>query len=172
MKQKQQKGFTLIELLVVISIVGFLAALILISLNNARIKSRDIKRVADIKQLMSGLELYQNVCLQYPIETTPVTLGATGNMRLFSGTPADCGNDSGSSAAHGGFGDTVGGTTFIALIPTAPLPADSSACQTGTNNSYVYTSAAGTTYSLTFCLGGSGAGFPAGIRTAGPSGIQ
>ena len=52
------KGFTLIELLVVIAIIGILSSVVLASLNTAREKSRDAKRVSDIKQLQLALELY------------------------------------------------------------------------------------------------------------------
>ena len=53
-----KKGFTLIELLVVIAIIGILASVVLASLNSARKKSRDARRVADIKQIQLALELY------------------------------------------------------------------------------------------------------------------
>lgn len=53
-----KSGFTLIELLVVIAIIGILASIVLASLNSARRKSRDARRVADIKQLQLALELY------------------------------------------------------------------------------------------------------------------
>ena len=52
------KGFTLIELLVVIAIIGLLASIVLASLNTARKKSRDARRIADVKQLQLALELY------------------------------------------------------------------------------------------------------------------
>ena len=55
---KNKKGFTLIELLVVIAIIGILASVVLASLNTARKKSRDARRVADIKQIQLALELY------------------------------------------------------------------------------------------------------------------
>ena len=60
------KGFTLIELLVVIAIIGILATLAIVSLTNARSSSRDAKRIADLKQLQTALELYYNDYGSYP----------------------------------------------------------------------------------------------------------
>src|SRR3989344_73172 len=57
-KQAGEYGFTLIELLVVIAIIGILASVVLASLNSARKKSRDARRLADIKQIQVALELY------------------------------------------------------------------------------------------------------------------
>lgn len=56
--QRRSAGFTLIELLVVIAIIGILASVVLASLGTARRKSRDARRVADIKQIQLALELY------------------------------------------------------------------------------------------------------------------
>ena len=58
MFKKNSKGFTLIELLVVIAIIGILSSVVLASLNSARKKSRDARRVADIGQIKLALELY------------------------------------------------------------------------------------------------------------------
>ncbi|PIR82629.1 hypothetical protein COU20_01565 [Candidatus Kaiserbacteria bacterium CG10_big_fil_rev_8_21_14_0_10_59_10] len=52
------RGFTLIELLVVIAIIGILSSVVLASLNSAREKGRDSRRISDIKQLQLALELY------------------------------------------------------------------------------------------------------------------
>lgn len=53
-----RQGFTLIELLVVIAIIGILASIVLASLNTARKKSRDARRVADLNQIRLAQEMY------------------------------------------------------------------------------------------------------------------
>lgn len=61
-----KRGFTLIELLVVIAIIGILSSVVLASLNSARQKSRDARRVGDIKQLQLSLEMYYDSSNYYP----------------------------------------------------------------------------------------------------------
>ncbi len=56
--QKTLTGFTLIELLVVIAIIGLLATIVMVSLNSARAKARDAKRVGDLKSVMLALSMY------------------------------------------------------------------------------------------------------------------
>lgn len=69
-KLNKKSGFTLIELLVVIAIIGVLASVVLASLNSARRKSRDARRVADIKQMQLALELYFDSNGEYPDATS------------------------------------------------------------------------------------------------------
>ncbi|MFH0852751.1 MAG: prepilin-type N-terminal cleavage/methylation domain-containing protein [bacterium] len=61
-----RRGFTLIELLVVIAIIGVLATIVLVSLNSARVKARDAKRIQSIKQVQTALELFYSANGYYP----------------------------------------------------------------------------------------------------------
>lgn len=66
LSKKEYSGFTLIELLVVIAIIGLLATLSVVALNSARIKARDSKRKADLRQIKMSLDLYHNENGVYP----------------------------------------------------------------------------------------------------------
>ena len=64
---KSNKGFTLIELLVVVAIISLLASIVFASLNSARAKARDTKRIADFRQIRTALELFYDSYGQYPV---------------------------------------------------------------------------------------------------------
>ena len=130
------QAFTLIELLVVIAIIGLLATLATVALNNARAKSRDAKRVADVKQIQTALELFFNDKGRYPL-TAEFNTGS-----LFSTS-------------------TNGTTTYMVAIPSAPTPADG-ACSTS-NNQYVYSGVDGSSYALNYCLGNKTGSLAAGL---------
>ena len=63
---KRNLGFTLIELLVVIAVIGLLATVILVSLTQARQKTRDTKRKADAVQITKAIEMYFHQNGSYP----------------------------------------------------------------------------------------------------------
>ena len=159
MTKSNNKGFTLIELLVVIAIIGLLSTLAVVALNSARQKSRDSKRVADVKQIQTALELYFADANGYPTSASAIELG-TGSQKALctGGWAASC----------------TSGTTYMGLVPAKPTPQDGTCNSTATlpSNLYQYTSAAGTDYSITFCLGGAVGDLAAGGHTATPNGIQ
>lgn len=80
------RGFTLIELLVVIAIIGILASIILASLNSARQKGRDARRIADLNQYQKALTLfYDDNVQQYPTTLdllVPTFISATSSDPL------------------------------------------------------------------------------------------
>ncbi|HEV3244882.1 MAG TPA: type II secretion system protein, partial [Candidatus Paceibacterota bacterium] len=75
------RGFTLIELLVVIAIIGLLASIILAALSAAQQKGRDARRVGDIREIQTALQLYHDTCHSYPN-----TLSASASNNCPAGT--------------------------------------------------------------------------------------
>jgi prepilin-type N-terminal cleavage/methylation domain-containing protein len=140
------RGFTLIELLVVIAVIALLVTLSILALSNARVAARDSKRVADVKQMQSALELFYDNNNRYPTSAE----FQTGSLASFS--------------------SSTGTTTYMKIIPTAPTPADGSC--TDSNNNYSYAPAAdGSSYTLSFCTAKKVNDVPAGTLAATPGGI-
>jgi len=142
MSNKKQ-GFTLVELLVVIAIIGLLSTLSIVALNSARARSRDARRVADVKQIQTALEMYFNDAASYPAAVA-----------------------SGTSIAY----DTgIGTTTYMQVVPTPPTPDDG--CTGSVEYSYTQTGS-GASYTLEYCLGADTSGISAALNTATPAGIH
>ncbi len=79
--RKEMKGFTLIELLVVIAIIGLLSAVVLSSLNTARMRARDAQRKSDIVQIRNAMELYFLNNGYYPWEDAyDTSMGSGGTL--------------------------------------------------------------------------------------------
>jgi prepilin-type N-terminal cleavage/methylation domain-containing protein len=74
----RKKGFTLVELLVVIAIIGLLSTVAMVALDNARQKGRDAKRLSDMKQILTALELYREMYGVYPANTDENSDGCGG----------------------------------------------------------------------------------------------
>lgn len=70
-----KKGFTLIELLVVIAIIGILSAVVLTSLNAARVKARDARVKAEMSSLRASMEVYYDSHNGYGTATNDCTAG-------------------------------------------------------------------------------------------------
>jgi prepilin-type N-terminal cleavage/methylation domain-containing protein len=71
-----KKGFTLIELLVVIAIIGILSAIVLASLNEARVKSANASIMANLSGIRAQAELfYSGNGEQYAIPPNVATSG-------------------------------------------------------------------------------------------------
>ncbi len=137
-----KRGFTLIELLVVIAIIGLLSTLAVVALGSARQKARDSKRLADLKQVQTALELYYTDQTSYP-SGNALTLG-TGNAACLSAT---------------GWEATGCANPYMAQVPADPL----------STQSYAYT-AASSSYTITATLEGTVNGLSGGI-TLSPAGI-
>lgn len=72
----KKKGFTLIELLLVIFIIAFLASMVVATLNIARRRSRDARRIANIGQMRIALQLYYDTVHAYPVTGTAAAAAA------------------------------------------------------------------------------------------------
>jgi len=147
-----KKGFTIIELLVVISIIGLLSTISVIALNGARKKSRDAKRVGDMKQLQTSLELYFNDNSRYPSATGSLVLGSGDALVLcdagFVANVSSCPQNK----------------IYMSLVPANPTP---------NGSDYTYsTDANGTTYSVSYTLEEATGGITAGLHTMAPGSMN
>jgi general secretion pathway protein G len=64
--RRTSRGFTLLELLVVIAIIGVLSTIITVVLNTARQGGRDARRVADLNEIRTAMQLYLDANSMYP----------------------------------------------------------------------------------------------------------
>ena len=154
--KQQGAGFTLIELLVVIAIIGILSTLAVVSLGNARTRARDSKRVADIRNVQTALEIYYTDRVAYP--AAPAANVCTASDTTLEGCCLE------NAASSGGWLATCTAANRLITVPKDPrdLAADD----------YVY-SIVGTNYNITFVLeSGAGDLTGSGTKCASPAGIS
>ena len=116
-KRHNGGGFTLIELLVVISIIGVLATIVLVSLNSARLKARNVSRIQSIHALTTAFNLgignnvsFPSTGSQWVCVTTSCYQGwgsysanATVDAFLSPYLPSKPSDPTGGSRGYGGF---------------------------------------------------------------------
>lgn len=155
---RKNKGFTLIELLVVVAIMGLLAALGVIALNQARARARDARRVSDVKQIQTALELYYLDNDSYPQANGVNTIIDIGGACL---------------SANLGFNSdgTCTGTTYMAVVPSNPAPEnDGDNCE-AVDYSYTRNGTGGLSYTIDYCLGSAVGDVTGDNHNATPAGL-
>lgn len=144
-----ERGFTLVELLVTISIIGILASITVVSVGNVRQLARDSKRLADIRQLQTGLEFYFSQTNSYPNPGQEIQVGVPERSVLCV-----------INGSNVGFTDTTANCDanriYMSRVPQNPTPP--------LNNDYKYSASRivdnrATGYAITFKLETDIAGF-------------
>ena len=92
----KKRAFTLVEILVVIAIVGVIISAGFVAFGNIQVRSRDTKRLSDIKEIQNALEKYYRFEGNYP------TSLMSGEALIGAKTS----------------------TTYLALVPNAPETID------------------------------------------------
>jgi len=127
---RKQKGFTLIELLVVIAIIGILSTIVMVSLNTARAKARDARRVSDVRQLQLALQMYYDSAGSYPAALSGLA------PTYIAAVPLDPDGTSAyqycvSSARGYHLGTKAAGLETTNTVFTTDADADASICESG-----------------------------------------
>ena len=158
---KNPEGFTLIELLVVIAISALLSSVALIAFMSARQKGRDAKRVSDMVQMSTALELYFATNKGYPSATagvpTPLVPSVASSLPKIP-TPPDGGCENISYNTVYGAPASGNGDTYV-YYPSG--------------TSYVFNGATVfPDYAYYFCLGNTTGNLSPGPHRMTPKGLK
>jgi len=130
--KKRNEGFTLIEILFVIGIIGILSTIVLASINDARLKGNDTKRLSDMRQIQTALYMYYD--------------DHNGN---FPQENSSNGNWEDSTEDGGDFIDFLKDNGYMSMVPVDPInsgthyysyyvyPAESYGCDASKGEFYV-----------------------------------
>lgn len=119
--ERSRRAFTLVELLVVIAIISILATAVTVSTGSARVRSRDARRLADLKSIFTALEMYNDANGSYP--------NSGGN---WDGIYTCWGDSSGEGNPNGWIAGLV--PTYMQSLPRDPK------FHTDCNGQYIYLS--------------------------------
>lgn len=112
-------GFTVIELLVVVAVIGLLSSVVLISVDNARDKARDARRLQDVKTLFESIQRYHLANNTLPGD------GDTSGVQLSS----ECDSD---------FKDDLVQAGIMNQLPSDPSATDKCSVDGGDDNEFFY----------------------------------
>ncbi|QQG45677.1 MAG: type II secretion system protein [Candidatus Sungiibacteriota bacterium] len=121
---KTKNGFTIVELLVVIAIIGLLSSLVLVQIQSSRARARDAEREEEIKSLQNALALYIVNSHNFPVGSGPLTGSDQVSLELIA-------------------------KEALNQVPLDPLNTDPAG---DPDYRYLYNSADGGTYTLTYWL--------------------
>lgn len=135
------QGFSLLEFVIVIVILGLISTLTTSSIIHIKANNRDAKRVSDILEIQTALEMYYRVHHQYPVTLTP-------------GQPLE-----------------KDGVIYMSRVPSNPQPVDGDDCPSEATTYDYAPSHDARSYTINFCLSGRTGDVGAGINTAIPGDI-
>lgn len=152
---------TKIEILSVGLIIGVVGLASAYAVSTARERTRDVTRLAHVREMQIGLELYYNDRAAYPATEAAVALGRTTTACLSEdGFGAPCAE-----------GDAQ--TPYVEFVPATPVKGlkGRSTCS-GVKNAYCYTSD-GVSFAIQFELenGSNLLGLQKGLNCATPDGF-
>ena len=131
-----QKAFTIVELLVVIAIIGILAAIVLTSLNDARVEGIDAKVLSEMDAINKRAQIEQNqfftydvVCGTNGVTQSSVIADIITSINTLASSTVTCNSDTGEYALSVGLNvdywcvDSSGARkTIPAALTTDPDP--------------------------------------------------
>ena len=134
-RRSSRRGFTLLELLISTTIIALISSIGMVSYEKVKINARDAKRVSDIKQIQTSLEIFFESHGYYPPD------------RIYGPEGEILGMPETKYLTDVGFAPKESGTTYI-ILPKNPLPNGSnyvyrsinrngSDCDTGDCEAYV-----------------------------------